>query len=112
MSAPDIASIIEICDKRLGGTRRLNNLLHNADFVQKKMSQVNYVFSESSKPPPLALVLNQIATLLRADTAIREIIAKECGPLQEQAYYPHFLFYCSIIVYVEYVRSGYVSEKK
>ena len=103
MSAPDIPTVISNSEEIVVRTRRLKRLLHSPDFVAKKISKVKTVFGESEEPS-LALVLNQLSVLLREDPEMKQILREECGDLVQQPYYPHFLLYCSTVVYFEYIK--------
>lgn len=102
MSAPEVAQQAEECEGILRGTPRLNNLLHNLDFVESVMSKLKTIFGDIDFP--LDLALNQISAILRGHDNIKSIIKDECGDLSHLPIYSFFLFYCSIVVYVEHIR--------
>jgi len=102
MSVLDIQGRLRECSDIVGKTPRLNDLLHNAEFVVNKMKQVFSLFKE----PSLALVLNLLSTILQGDENIIRILKEECGEdlISDDAVFPFLLLYCSFITFTEYIK--------
>ncbi len=100
MNLADIASIIDKCEQHVAETPKLSKLLHDSEFVMDKINKVKSVFDSNC----IALILNQLTVLLRQDTAVKKILKDECGALSDEDYYPHFLLYCSMVIYIEYIQ--------
>lgn len=102
MSFLDIKVRLSQCCDIVDETPRLNDLLHNAEFVANKMKQVLYVFGEVS----LGLTLNALSSVLQGDKSIISIIKEECGedlPSDDKVF-PFLMLYCSIVVFTEYIK--------
>jgi hypothetical protein len=101
-----VEQTLDRCEEILNGTDELNKLLHNPEFVQKKMGHLKTAFPGASSSTTLSLVLIQLCSLLGGDEDIRNIIRTRCGTLHRDAIYPFFIMYCSFVVYVEHVKGS------
>lgn len=99
MSYSDFLERLRECGDIVDDIRRLNDLLHNAEFVVNKMKKVFYCIKE----PSLALTLDFLRVSLEGDKNIATIFKEECGEeIIHDPIFPFLLLYCSIILFAEY----------
>lgn len=101
--------VIDRCERIINNTPRLLSRLHNADFILDKMKQVKVVLP--GRNPSLGIVLRQLYAILFDDKPLREIIRSECEQnFEDDQIFPFFIFWCTVIVYTEYI--GYIKTEE
>jgi len=82
-------------------SERINDFLHSPEYVVNKMKQVFSIFPE----PSMGLALDMLCTILPNDGNLTTIIEEQCGEgVTGDDVFPFLMFYCSIIIFTEYVR--------
>jgi len=108
MSPLDIGSAVDRCIRLLQGTPILYKTLTKPEFVSGKLDKIQELSELLGNPsPPLRLVFHQLYSFLLEDEEIRRIIRKDCNRAeQDNDFFPFFLFFCSVVVYVEHIKLG------
>jgi len=102
----DIGTAIDRCERTIVETPRLLSLLHNPDRISTTMGIVKDFVRLLGKNPSLGIILRQLNTILLDDDELRTVLKTECKVEDDSELFPFFMFFCTIIIYTEYIRLG------